>query len=146
MAASNINKFDEYTGQILARLYQNFPVPMDISPRDFFTCSAVNVAEDEWEYTDEDAKVFLSTARWLVLAGYIHCVSEKRSYLYKSVLTAKGLEVLKLVPSSVQGGLSIGEQLTTAATEEARETLRGVVSEALSIGARLISPLVGLSS
>ncbi|VVO45449.1 hypothetical protein [Pseudomonas fluorescens] len=35
MTTQNIKRFDEYTGQIFAYLYQSFPVPTEIIPREF---------------------------------------------------------------------------------------------------------------
>ncbi|NAN55260.1 hypothetical protein EX349_29140 [Pseudomonas protegens] len=144
--AKNIEQFDEYTGRIFAHLYENFPVPVSLSPRNFLDCGSISISADEYVYTTDEAKIFLATAKWLVMTGYIHSKGEKKSYISEAVLTAKGLEILKATPSSVVGGPSLGDKLATAAKEEGREALRSLVSEALSLGARLISPLVGLSS
>ena len=146
MAASNIEQFDEYAGQIFAHLYQHFPVPTSIVPREFIECESIGLKDNEQEYFGDEARIFLATAKWLVMTGYIHCREEKLSYIRDAVLTAKGLEILKLTPSSVVGGPSFGERLTSAAKEEGREALRTVAAEVLGIGVKMLGPLIGLSS
>ncbi len=144
MTTSNIELFDEYTGQIFVKLYQSFPVPTDVNPYDFIVCARIGLQNDEFAYGNDHADIFLATSKWLVMAGYIHCNEARDSYLKGAVLTAKGLEVLKATPASVTKGASLGDRLTSAAKQEGRETLQAVVSEALSLGAKLLSPLLGL--
>ncbi|MGA9701124.1 hypothetical protein [Pseudomonas sp.] len=146
MTTQNIKRFDEYTGQIFAYLYQSFPVPTSIVPREFVDLETDGLAANKDDDINEEIRIFLATARWLVMSGYIHCREERLSYIREAVLTAKGLEILKRTPSSVEGGPSFGDRLSKAAKEEGRETMRSLVSEVLGLGAKLISPLVGLSS
>ncbi len=146
MTTQNIKRFDEYTGQIFAYLYQSFPVPTSIVPREFVVRETIDLPTDEAADIDEEIRIFFATAKWLVMSGYIHCREEKLSYLRYAVLTAKGLEILKCTPSSVEGGPSFGDRLSKAAKEEGRETMRSLVSEVLGLGAKLISPFVGISS
>lgn len=144
MARSNIEQFDEYTGQILGRLYEKFPVPVRVMASDFFDCGPISIANDEYVFTGDDAAIFQATASWLVMAGYIHTPGKKNSFLDSAVLTAKGLELLKLTPSSVVGGPSLGDKLTKAAKDESREALRAVASEILGMGVRVVGPFIGL--
>jgi hypothetical protein len=146
VTTQNIKRFDEYTGQIFAYLYQSFPVPTEIIPREFVEQEPIDLDTGEVGDIDKEIRIFSATAKWLVMSGYIHCREEKLSYLRYAVLTAKGLEILKRTPSSVDGGPSFGDRLSKAAKEEGRETMRSLVSEVLGLGAKLISPLVGLSS
>lgn len=146
MALSNIEQFDEYTGQILGRLYEKFPLPVRVMASDYFECGPISIANNEYKFTGHDAEIFQATANWLVLAGYIHTPGKQKSFLDSAVLTAKGLELLKLTPSSVEGGLSLGEKLTQAAKDESREAFRTVASEILGMGVRFVSPLIGLPS
>ncbi|MOA26170.1 hypothetical protein D3C78_1469440 [compost metagenome] len=62
----------------------------------------------------------------------------------RCTLTAKGLEVLKATPASLQTGPSLGEQLVDASKSGTKELVRGAVGEALSLGARLFSNHLGL--
>jgi hypothetical protein len=144
MTTSNIDRFDEYTGRIFAHLYASFPMRVRLSDFDVMP-EAWNEGEFVVDaYVTESAFVE-ATILWLRDAGYISGQVISLGLL-DAVLTAKGLEVLKATPSSLVGGPSLGDRITDALQEEAKETMRSLVSEALGIGARLISPLVGLSS
>ncbi|NMY81034.1 hypothetical protein HBO01_20325 [Pseudomonas rhodesiae] len=145
MAVSNIEKFDEITGKIFAELYQSFPLPKMLM--------AGAIVENAMQYDErygtevptEDAEFFIATADWLMQAGYLTCKPYPYLRVDDAILTAKGLEVLKAIPKSIASTTSIGEQLATTAKEGGKEVARGLVSEALGLGARIISPLIGLT-
>ena len=146
MAVSNIEKFDDLAGRILAELYESFPVATVISTEDFMDSGRHWDDVLEMEVLDDGGTFFISTATWLINAGYISGSAFQNLFIEKAVLTAKGLEVLKALPESLNSGPSIGEQLSDAAKAGSTEVMRGLLSQALSIGARLVSPFVGLSS
>lgn len=145
MAVSNIEKFDEITGKIFAELYLSFPLPKMLM--------AGAIVENAMQYDErygtevptEDAEFFIATADWLMQAGYLTCKTYPYLRVDNAILTAKGLEVLKAIPKSIASTTSIGEQLATTAKEGGKEVARGLVSEALGLGARIISPLIGLT-
>jgi hypothetical protein len=144
MTKSNIELFDEYTGQVFAELYASFPMPCLVSAIHL----APELPEDgeiDYEAHANESKFIEATIYWLRDAGYISGRVISLG-LMDAVLTSKGLEVLKATPSSLANGPSLGDQIKEAAKEGGKETMRGLVTEALSIGARLVSPLVGLSS
>jgi len=97
------------------------------------------------EVPTDDAEFFIATAQWLIQAGYLHGQPNPYVCVNYAVLTAKGLEVLKAIPDSVSSKATIGEQLASTAKSGGKEIARGLVSQAFSIGTRLISPLVGLT-
>lgn len=146
MAVSNIEKFDDIASRIFAELYQSFPLPKTLSTDDYLD------NETQWDETFQEeflidcGELFAATVTWLMNAGYFTAVFSRSDQVEGAVLTAKGLEVLRAFPSSLQSGPSIGERLAGAAKAGGAETMRGLLSEALGIGARLISPLVGLTS
>lgn len=145
MNTSNIELFDELTGRILARLYQSFPIPIDLKSSSFFPQTHEirdDITLDERLHL---TKFFYATTLWLATAGYTSGSNREFSYSKEVVLTAKGLEVLKGTPSSISTEPSIGEQLAEAAKEEGKETLKNLVKVALSHGVKLIGPVVGLS-
>lgn len=144
MATSNIDRFDEYAALIFARLYATFPIPVKLSD---FEVIPKAWKDDEFvlEVYQEESEFVTATILWLRDAGYISGQVISLG-LIDAVLTSKGLEVMKATPSSISGGPSLGDRLTDAVKEGGKETMRSLVSEALGIGARLISPLVGLSS
>lgn len=141
---NNIEQFDVLTGRVLAELYQHFPVDVDLnawSYRDLFTGVPI---EDGW-LSKEDSVFFQSTVLWLGSAGYIeHGDPTSNGDVYRCVLTAKGLEVLKAFPASLQTGPTLGDKLVDASKGGAKEVLRGVANEALSLGARMLTTHLGL--
>ena len=146
MASSNIELFDEFAGKIFGQLYERFPVPKDLHIEDFFPTISKEGGDAAASEISHKRTVFYATTVWLQSAGYTTSADERSSFSNQVVLTAKGLEVLKATPRSLTIGPSIGEQLAEATKEGGKEIMRGLVSEALGIGARLFNPLVGLSS
>lgn len=140
MAVSNIERFDELTGQVLAALYAEFPMPMRLMPDKFVA---------EWWVRDEnicgpvasrDTQVFVATVTWLADAGYLRYQELDPTQLHGFggvVLSAKGLELLKAIPDSLGG--SFGERLGEAVATEGREGLRALVSQVLGAGISLLT-------
>lgn len=139
MAVSNIERFDELTGRVLAALYAAFPMPVALVPEKFVgkawgvdNFTGALVASEETEF-------FTATVTWLAEAGYLRyqeADSVKVSGYTGVVLTAKGLELLKAIPDSLGG--SFGERLREAAAAEGREGLRALVSQVLGTGVALL--------
>jgi hypothetical protein len=146
MAVSNIEKFDDITGKIFAELYQSFPLPQTLMAEAIVETALYFDEEHQMDVPTEDAEFFIATANWLMQAGYLTCEPYPYMRIDNAVLTAKGLEVLKAVPDSVNSKTSIGEELTNTAKEGGKEVARGLVSQALGLGARIISPMIGLPS
>jgi hypothetical protein len=139
MAVSNIERFDELTGQVLAMLYAEFPLPIRLPPEKFVV---------DWWVTNEhigapvptrDTKFFIATVTWLADAGYLRYQSLDPAQLLgfeNAVLTAKGLELLKAIPDSLGG--SFGDRLSAAVATEGREGLRALASQVLGTGVALL--------
>ena len=145
MASSNIELFDDFAGKIFGRLYENFPMPINLNHEEFLAPTFLEGGDVDPDHMYK-LKFFYATARWLASAGYTICSDKESDCSNRVVLSAKGLEVLKATPRSLTIGPSIGEQLAEATKGGGKELMRGLVSEALGIGARLFNPLVGLSS
>lgn len=148
MTASNIERFDEYAGAIFAKLYDTFPLPTELTPYQFVGANLREPARDGLGTVQNDnAYFFISCVDWLRSAGYLAIGGSYDDGTYLDcVLTAKGLEVLKAVPESLQSGPSLGEKLVDASKSGTKELMRGVVGEALSIGARMFTNHLGLPS
>lgn len=146
MTASNIERFDEITGLIFAALYKSFPVPTELSPMQLVGANLREPAKDGLGTIQNDnAFFFVSCLEWLQAADYLVIGTSYEGGTYLDcVLTAKGLEVLKAVPESLQQGPSLGEQLMDASKSGTKELVRGVVGQALSIGARMFTNHLGL--
>jgi hypothetical protein len=137
MTTSNIEKFDVTVGKAFALLYESFPLPRPLLAGAFVGEDNVidKTSFTEAELTN-DAEFFMASIQWLIDAEYI---SSKERWLIgfrEVVLTAKGLEVLKAVPDSLQG--PIGERLAAAAKTEGREVIRSLVGQALGMGLQVL--------
>jgi hypothetical protein len=143
MTATNIERFDELTGQVFGKLYTSFPIPIHLQSRHFIADSIWSNQSQQDPERVQAVRMFYATVRWLASSGYL-TFNETRDGIEDAVLTAKGLEVLKATPSSLESGPSIGERLAATGKEGGKEILGGLVSEALGLGARLFAPLIGL--
>ncbi|WP_244057437.1 hypothetical protein, partial [Aeromonas caviae] len=74
---------------------------------------------------------------WLIEAGYLHGKAHAYEYIENAVLTAKGLEVLKATPDSLQE--SLGERMQEAAKSGMGETARALIGQVVSLGVGLVT-------
>lgn len=148
--ASNFERFDTIVMLALAELYTRFPVRQDLASSTFIvTKDGEHIdglsPEAEGRLFVEDLylkdpyfkrKEFaFESLRWLVDAGYLHGTPVAYDGINDAVLTAKGLEVLKATPDSLQG--SLGERLVEAVKADSREVGRSVLGQILGLGAGL---------
>ncbi len=138
MAKSNIDKFDEVTGMLFAKLFSTFPEPVDIRLEDYVP------EEDEQEVISEDSAQWIvdqnrrefveHTINWIVDSGFITSYNFNREQGIFSgvILTAKGLECLKMTPDSLQA--SAGTELAAAARTGSIELLKSIVNQVLGAG------------
>lgn len=147
MTTSNIEQFDEITGQLLGKLYENFPVPCRLLIKDFVADGYAMNEHLGVEVPNDKGDFFLSSVDWLANAGYLQFHEKIHNFGYQgAVLTAKGLETLKATPESLQSGQTLGEKLVDASKGGAKEVMRGLVGEILSLGTRIASGHFGLPS
>ncbi|MGQ8916041.1 hypothetical protein HBN84_04870 [Pseudomonas lundensis] len=144
MTASNIEIFNDLTGRILGKLYLDFPMPSFLAADHFVEAATAWNEKCQMDLPSKDAEIFIATAQWLIRAGYIHGQVIPYTHVSDAVLTAKGLEVLNAIPKSLVSGPSLGEQLAEAAKEGGKETVKGLVNEALGLGARIFGPMIGI--
>lgn len=136
MTTSNIEQFDAIVGQTFALLYEAFPLPITL-PLVKYTGEGLVFEVDGFtgtELTPQAALVMASLA-WLVESGYIRAKVHQKSGLTDAVLTAKGLETLKVIPDSLTTPL--GERLKDAVKQGGVEIIRTLVSQAFSVGATI---------
>lgn len=128
----NIDKFDIYSGKILALLLENFPITIDIEiMRD--------VIKDENAIQKEREFVY-HTIQALKEYGFITYKSYTMDgELFIGVrLTLKALEVLKATPQSL-GGKTIGDKIADSVKLAKDESIKSGVGLAFSQGYALIS-------
>ena len=146
--ATNIQKFDHLASKIFADLYESFPVPRIIWLGDYIS-TVFEVSPPDDENMGEEAisavDFYQHTMDWLEKAGFIEVLDRNHVGETQVGLTARGLEALKLVPDSLKGEKSLGEQLTEAAKagvlDQIRELTGKVIGAGVSMGASYISTL-----
>jgi len=144
MSTSNIERFDQLTGRIFADLYEAFPMPRTLSDRSYSSIIEPDQPATDGKQSSDPGQFFTATITWLVNSGYITTFQARLNgrFTYDGcVLTAKGLEVLKSIPSSV-GGKSFGQSLQEAAKAGSKEALKKITGEVLSFGLGVMTKLV----
>lgn len=135
----NIERFNIITAKTFAMLYQSFPVPRDLlMGPDFDIPHLMEIPHDfknNYVSEKEDILFVQSTIYWLHDAGYI----EAKSYTYPFgfrdvVLTAKGLETLKAIPSSLSSDKTAGELVLDAVKSGASDSMSDAVKFILAKG------------
>ncbi|MDD0973804.1 hypothetical protein [Pseudomonas fontis] len=146
MTVSNIQQFDEITGRVLGTLYENFPVPKSLRIKQFVEDGFIYDERVQVDVPSESGMFFMACIDWLAEAGYLRFRSKAHNDGFvEAVLTAKGLEVLKAIPESLQTGPSLGDQLVDATKSGAKSLLGSIAGQALSIGVHMASAKLGLS-
>lgn len=145
MTTSNIQKFDEITGQVFGALYENFPVARDLLIVDFLENGFSFDDDIQGDTPNQDGLFFIASVEWLAEAGYLRFGDRLHgSGFDEVVLTAKGLEALKAVPASLTLGPSLGDQLVDATKSGTKSILGNLAGEVLSVGSRLVTAHFGI--
>lgn len=156
----NIEKFDQYVADIFNRLYSTFPRRIEISSADLLDVEpdenfrsepgGNNVVPYYFKGTQkiakvstEDWKLAIDTIRWLIDSGFILGQIKDDRRGVGLTLSHKGLELLKMVPNSLN--ITIGEKLTEAVKAGAMDAAKEIIKKGLTnIG--LLYQLVNLIS
>lgn len=152
---NNIKSFNEIVACVFNDLYASFPRRISLFPPKYLgvELDKGKLCDDDGYYTakkigeDEDVKVGWEELRfvehsilWLIETGYVSVKDQLKHYYFtEAVLTAKGLELLKLVPSSVDGDKSVGEKIKDAIGGGMKDVASSVVSAALTQGFSLLA-------
>ena len=147
---SNIERFDYIVVQALAELYGCFPVRTSLLANRFILsddgqpiealspADEMSLGEREPNHLYFVQKEFAFEALlWLVEAGYVRGEPKGGAYIIDAVLTAKGLEVLKATPDSLQE--SLGERMQEAAKSGMGEAARVLIGQVVSLGVGLVT-------
>mgnify|MGYP003601111286 FL=1 len=140
LPSNNIELFDCYTGMVFGKLYRSFPLPVSISAEDFIDYKTLRAGTRE--ALEKEESLFLATIKWLADVGYIHFDGMSGVSFFEVILTNNGLLILRALPQAAEEGSTLGEKMTQSINEENTDSLRGLVTEALSLGSRLISPMI----
>ena len=85
----------------------------------------------------KECEIFRDTMLWLQESGYIKYRTGDIHFFHDVVLTARGLELLKAVPDSVQSKSGLGDKLSFIAKKGGDEALKNMVNTLLSMGVRM---------
>ncbi len=147
MTTSNIQRFDEITGQVFGALYECFPVPRHLIIEQFIEDGYTFNEHMASDVANERGEFFIACVEWLAESGYLRF--EIRSHgcgVLNAVLTAKGLEALKALPTSLSAGPSLGDRLVDATKSGSKSILGSLAGEVLSVGSRLVTAHFGVPS
>lgn len=132
----NIEVFDILVGCVFSELYENFPVCKEIKTEPFLKKIEM--------YSIENVLILSETLFWLRDSGFITFKSPNEKNISKMegtiafptfscvVLSAKGLEILKKVPKSIDEK-GLGDEMIEAVKLGAKDRISELVSSALSI-------------
>ncbi|HCU0895063.1 hypothetical protein GVN99_15435 [Serratia marcescens] len=139
--SSNIDLFNEITGKTLAFLYENFPLEKTILVKNLIDDAPLDVVlENGATVPSKECEIAFATVKWLIGAGYISAKIYPYTAFGDAVLTAKGLELLKLMPDSLTE--SFGDTLLAASkgavTEGTKDVIGQVTSKALTAGLSIL--------
>ncbi len=135
----NIDKFNAYTGKILATLYKAFPQPIILDAVEVLTGKplegsapggAVSINDLQKTTLDPDVRFCAHTLRWLYDTGYLSGqMSEYDVRVSGAVLTPKSFEALSAMPDALGKKQTTGQQLAEFAKETAADAVRGGVGQ-----------------
>lgn len=133
---SNIELFDEYTARILAMLYESFPIrrPLDAVELSGTQIDDYGVPVDVRGKRSRAFEVCFATIQWLIDSGYIVSQGDNGYCFAGCVLTARGLEILKSTPDSLQRKESVGERIVQLIRNGSLDVARDAASAAISAG------------
>ena len=138
---NNIEMFDEYVAKVFDCLYRSFPVPVILKCTELCGDTQLDEFGRVMGHDGEPSKPFeicFNTIQWLQESGYVRTERKDHYFYYGCVLTAKGLEVLKSTPDSIQVKTSLGESLAGAMRKGSIDTAIQLSNEAIKIGAGLL--------
>lgn len=139
LPANNMELFDCYSGLILGHLYQCFPLPVTLGAEHFIDYKHIDSSNRE--EAEKQETLFMATMKWLADVGYIHFDGMSGVSFFEVVLTNNGLLILRAFPAGTHAAPTIGEKLAHCINDKNTDELRVMVSEALNLGSRIISPM-----
>ena len=131
---TNIELFDYSAGIIFSELIDEFPLPKDIKAADIVK-NDIHIDE-----VNKHVAIVYYTCLWLKENGFVNLDNSFSSQKMVSnvILTAKGLDILKQTPQSVDGK-SLGDNLKAAVQTGKDEFIKQAVNKIFSLSLNLIS-------
>lgn len=139
----NIDRFNAVCAVAFERLYSAFPEPVDLHPDDIAEAAGLDMEGQTYLPETPRRNQFIGeTIRWLREAGFVwgEPVDLRQGSMAGARLSAKGLEALKLVPSSIDSSESIGEHLVAMIKNGTRVGAARLAAELFTGMYRLLGP------
>ncbi len=120
---TNIEKFEYCSAELLAQLYQSFPVKMHISISDY------------GHYDNEDnSSLFFSTIEFLNDEKFIRYDSDIYGGYMGVILTSKGLAILNsTLPEITDDKETVGNKIINAVNENSKELIKKLINKFIKI-------------
>lgn len=133
----NVDLFEDYAAQILARLFDQFPVKVALDAREL--CGDRGT-DDFGGVIDEQGRpsrrfdIAMATIEWLADNGHIR-IGDRGAFGFQgAVLTAAGLQVLKKPAGAITGTESVGARIVRFVREGSLAMAREAVKAATGAG------------
>ncbi|MEO3988199.1 hypothetical protein [Plesiomonas shigelloides] len=137
----NIELFNLSVAEILGECYEAFPERINLKESDIaykvIEYYDDSVTEDIQPFVDQLFNIASSTIQWLEQAGYIWVGGRNYNDFYQVTLSSKGLELLNLVPESLNTKESIGSAFINGAKVLGKESILSCIRILLSEGTKL---------
>lgn len=137
----NIELFNLAVAEVLGQCYESFPDRIRINGFKVGESLLEFYGDDvETQHPDFGEKIFAvgpATLDWLAQAGYIWVGNKDQADYLGVTLSPKGLELLNLVPDSLNSSDSIGSTLVQGAKVLGKESILAGIKLALSEGMKL---------
>ncbi len=138
--SQNIDQFNEVTASVFAKLYESFPVEVELEVSDF---TEESTQQYYWTMSlsagfapEGHTQLVQHAIRWLIKEGYIHTKGESMASFRGCTLTGKGLETLNSTPKSLD--TTLGDKLVEAVKGESSAVAKDIVRKALAYGTSLV--------
>ena len=138
---SHIEKFDLIVAEIVGHCYDNFPHRINFESQFIVSKVAEYYSLDNAcavaNFQIDTSEIVISTFAWLKEAGYIWANGHTDDKFIGVTLSPKALELMKLVPESLQTQQTIGDTLTSGAKSIGKAGALSVIQVLLSEGLKL---------
>lgn len=143
--SDNIERFNKYAAITFAKLYENFPSPVDLDARELATGLPQTENDDKAQARDlagnDEVRFACDCLRWLMDNGYIKApnpMDRNMTRIRRAVATPATLQALASEPD---GKERLGDRIVTAIRKGALDGIRDASKSVVGNG---LGMLVGL--
>lgn len=124
---NNQQKFNELSADLFLKLYESFPVGIDINIEDYPDFNTV-----------DNSYIFFATIKFYIDESFLRCSTQYYGGFSELVLTSKGFSVLNAQPpEKISTQSNFASALKDAAGTEKTELIKGLVSETIKFAFKL---------